>query len=290
MEPREAMMHGRWLVIALLTATLGCDDSPRRPPAALPSLDGPHHFEAATAGTVTGRVVWIGGLPEVPPLIERPAPTPPFTHENVRWPNPNAPAIDPATRGVKGAVVFLRGIDASRGRPWDQPPAQVVQQGQQFHIRQGESDGTVGFVRQGDAVAMASDDPMFHSLHAGGAAFFTLAFPDRGRTCTRRLSDRGVVELTSAAGYFWMRGYLFVDDHPYYARSDAEGRFRLEQVPPGSYDVVCWMPDWHEERHERDPETCLITRLVFRPPLLAARPVEVVPQGSGVVEFEMKAP
>jgi len=95
------------------------------------------------------------------------------------------------------------------------------------------------------------------------------------------------VELTSAAGHFWMRGYLFVDDHPYYVRSDAEGRFRLTNVPPGHYEVVCWRPDWREERHERDPESSLVTRLFFRPPLESARPIQVLPKGTAAVELTM---
>src|SRR5262249_7479941 len=149
--------------------------------------------------------------------------------ETTAWPNPNAPAIDAQTRAVRGAVVFLRGIDPRRARPWDLPAVRVVQQGQRFHVRQGADDGAVGFVRRGAAVEMMSADGVFHSLHAGGAAFFTLTFPDPDRPRTRRLDQPGVVELTSAAGYFWMRGYLFVDDHPYYVRTDTDGRFRLEQ-------------------------------------------------------------
>lgn len=61
-----------------------------------------------------------------------------------------------------------------------------------------------------------------------------------------------------------MRAYVFVDDHPYYTRTDREGRFTLEQVPPGQYEVVCWMPNWQEARHERDPESGLISRFFFR--------------------------
>jgi hypothetical protein len=70
-----------------------------------------------------------------------------------------------------------------------------------------------------------------------------------------------------------MRGYLFVDDHPYYTRSDIAGGFRLEQVPPGEYELVCWLPNWHEAAHERDGDTCLISRLTFRPPVEVVQPL-----------------
>ncbi len=289
-------MHGgsaKWAATAilLLAGALGCGDARPQPPAAAPVLssEAGRLFDPAQAGTVTGSVRWTGNLPDVPPLVERPSPAGPYTREKTLWPNPNAPVIDATTHAVGGAVVFLRGVDVRRARPWDLPPVRVVQQGQKFHVRQGEADGSIGFVRLGDAVEMVSAEPIFHSLHAGGAAFFTLAFAGPDRPRTRRLTERGVVELTSAAGYFWMRGYLFVDDHPYYARTNAAGRFRLTDVPPGRYEVVCWLPDWREEHHERDPETGLVTRLFFRPPRESVRPVEVGPNGSAAVEFELSA-
>src|SRR5262249_55259724 len=106
---------------------------------------------------------------------------------------------------------------------------------------------------------------------------------------TRRLGRAGVVELTSAAGHFWMRGHLFVDDHPYYARADAAGRFTFGQVPPGSYEIVCWLPSWFEEHRQRDTGTGLVTRLSFRPPVEVARPVAVGEGASRKVRLTVPA-
>jgi len=132
---------------------------------------------------------------------------------------------------------------------------------------------------------MISSDSYFHSLHAGGASFFTLAFPDPDQPLSRPLMERGVVELTSAAGYYWMRAYVLVDDHPYYTRTDSDGRFTLDQVPPGKYEVVCWMPSWLEDRHERDPESGLITRLFFQPPVTLVQKVELGKQETKEIRF-----
>jgi hypothetical protein len=153
----------------------------------------------------------------------------------------------------------------------------VEQRDGELHIIQGGADSHFGFVRRRDDIEIVSRDRYFHSLHAGGAAFFTLTFPDPDRPLQRPLKEKGIVELTSAAGYFWMRAYLFVGDHPYYTRTDAEGRFVLALVPAGHYEIVCWMPSWVQARHERDPESGFVARIFFNPPLRRATPLTLQP-------------
>lgn len=38
----------------------------------------------------------------------------------------------------------------------------------------------------------------------------------------------------------WMRGWIIVAEHPYYAVTGEEGTFRLKNVPPGTYTVEVW--------------------------------------------------
>jgi hypothetical protein len=84
-----------------------------------------------------------------------------------------------------------------------------------------------------------------------------------------------------------MRAHLFVDDHPYYARTDAGGHFELPRVPPGKYQIVCWMPNWHVVRRERDPESSLTRHLVFAPPMERAATVVVESHGTSDVHFHI---
>jgi hypothetical protein len=86
-----------------------------------------------------------------------------------------------------------------------------------------------------------------------------------------------------------MRGWLFVDDHPYFTHSDAEGRFTLPQVPPGRYELVCWLPDWHEAFRERDAETALICRLTFCPPVEIVQPVQLASRQMQSVSIQVDA-
>jgi hypothetical protein len=227
-------------------------------------------FDSAAVGAVGGRVIWAGAPPDVPAFS---APVSPLS-EQVRgprldWPNPNAPHIDPASHGVGGAVVFLRGVDPRRARPWDLPAAHVADRDYQIHIIQGDADAPVGFVRRGDELTMASEQKVFLSLRGRGADFFALTFPSPDFVRRRTMEKAGV------------------DDRPYYARTDAAGRFNLDRVPPGDYDLVCWLPDWREESRELDADTCLITRLTFRPPVEVVRRVRIETGAPATADFSV---
>jgi hypothetical protein len=277
------------LVLFAATVLSGCEDSaapPETPSESVVEIGS--DFDASTAGEIRGRVTWRGALPEVPPYR---APVSPGNEHAGQpyhlWPNPHAPQIDPASRGVAGAVVFLRGIDPQRSRRWDYPPVRIELRDYQIHVCQGDRDASVGFVRRDESITMVSRQNLFHSLHVRGAAFFARAFPDAEHPCRQRLERAGIVELSSGCGYFWMRGQLFVDDHPYYTLTDADGGFTLPQVPPGHYQLVCWLPDWREASRELDAETALICRLTFRPPLEVVRPVQIAPRQTQTVTFEL---
>jgi hypothetical protein len=269
----------------------GCEDfvPPAETTAEPPSEIG-RDFNPATAGTIRGQVVWEGALPEVPAYR---APVSPAGEQRggarYHWPNPNTPKIDSHTKAVTGAVVFLRGVDPLKARPWDHPPVRVELRDYQIHVRQGDKDCSAGFVRRGDTIEMVSVQDRFHSLQLRGAAFLARTFADRDRACTQRLDRTGVVEMMSGCGYFWMRGRLFVGDHPYFTHTDAEGRFLLPQVPPGRYELVCWLSDWHEARRELDADTALICRLTFRPAVEIVQTVPLAARQTRTVSVRLPA-
>ncbi|MFN4258718.1 MAG: carboxypeptidase-like regulatory domain-containing protein [Gemmataceae bacterium] len=237
-------------------------------------------FDPAQTGTIAGLVTWSGAVPAEPSqhaawlsLIGPPGPCRGSE-------NPLRPRIDASTGGVGNAVVFLRGVDVEKSRPWDHAPVEIEMKDYQIILRQQEHQPRYAFARRGEMVNMVSRQPAHHSLHADGAAFFTLSFPNPDQPLQRRLANSGIVELSSGIGYFWMRGYVFVSDHPYYAATDAQGQFELPQVPAGEYEIVAWMPNWKEVRRELDPETGQIVRLVHGTPAVKKQLVLV---GQGTV-------
>jgi hypothetical protein len=218
-------------------------------------------FDPTRCGKFRATVRWDGPVPAVPPIELIQVTNPPGGNPHV--PNPNTPTIHDGR--LANAVVYLADVNLPRSRPWDIPSATVEVTTSGLVVRQGDRRGRIGIVRRGATVELVSREAAQHSIRARGAAFFTQMLPVPNQPVSRALTDAGVVELSSGSGYYWLRGYLIVTDHPYAAITGPDGMADLPHVPDGEYETVVWVPDWHVEKTENDPEWMGPVRLTFRP-------------------------
>jgi hypothetical protein len=268
----------RLLVLLVFLPAAGCGSEP--PAAANTSEPGTHPslFDPARCGRIEGRVSWAGPIPDLPSFLHG-IPKKDGTFDMRMRPNPNRPEVDADSRGVANAIVLLRGVDLVAAKPWE--PIEVRQVRVEMTdcniaVRQGDSPPRrVGFVRRGDSVQITATDPFFHALRGRGAAFFTYTFPAPAQPRRRTFDTVGRVELSSAAGFYWASADLFVDDHPNYTLTDSHGCFALDHVPAGKVEVVVWMPNWNVTKQERDPESGLIARQTYAPPIEHRQPLQV---------------
>lgn len=283
-------MHGRALPLLLLVAIpMGCNA------AALPPLNEQSTqqlgsaFNAASCGTIAGSVRWTGEQPHVPPLL---APVDPLIGPGTRGKlpraNPNLPIVDATTNGIQDAFIFLSAVDPARSRPWDYPPVRVEFREDEMFVVQGDYCGRRGIVQRGGQIEVVSKKKTaFEALQARGAAFFSLTLPEPEQPRKHCLEHDGIVELNSGAGRFWMRGHLVVAEHPYVARTDGTGNFVLPEVPAGTYQLVCWQPNWQEDVREHDADSCYLSRLTFRPAAELVQDVVVNPGVTSTVVFTL---
>jgi hypothetical protein len=256
------------LAVACCEAPVATETEPAKPPAVQ------SHFDAKKAGSISGRVCWLGAAPTCPPIDAVTLLGGKITHKSL--PNPNAPQIDPATGAIRGAVVFLEGVSPEMARPWNYSPVRIEIHADEIQVVQGDmKPSRIGFVHAGDEIEIVSKDSQLHTLCARGGAFFSLAFPDPDQPLRRKLTKPGLVELTSGAAKYWHRAYLWVGDHPYFALTDAGGKFSLPQVPAGHYRLVCWHPNGKIAAKDRDPNTGMVMRYHFAEPIQIGQPVEV---------------
>jgi hypothetical protein len=281
-------------LLGITLSVLGCGDVSVPPPSPEAPASGGERFDPARTGTIRGRILWHGPVPVIAPFHSIPEPLsdqlPPPPQD---WPNPNVPRIDVKTSALAGAVVWMRGVDPALGRPWDLPAVRVEMKAQQYHILQGKADRRTGFVRAHDCIELVSRDPLIHAVQVRGfggtgkSAYFTCMLPDWHKVASRQVEGPEVVEIASAAGYFWMRAYLFVSDHPYLAHTDEQGNFTLKDVPAGTYDIIAGHPDWRISAWERNPDSMRMQQVRFRPPLTCRKSIGVQPGQTTNVELAL---
>jgi uncharacterized protein (DUF2141 family) len=81
----------------------------------------------------------------------------------------------------------------------------------------------------------------------------------------KTISRPGLVEVECDA-HDWMKGYLYVMDHPYSAVTGEDGAFSIADIPPGEYEVEVWHEAFGTQEHKVAiaPNEALELRIEFK--------------------------
>ena len=186
-------------------------------------------------GTITGTVHYNGQMPAAPGIIVgKDQDACGATHAN---------AADPGKgSGIAGALVYLDTITS--GKPFEKMNGKTLldQHGCEFlpHVM---------ILRNGGSIIVRNSDKALHNFRV------TLS----GRPITNSVQPEGAPEqevtftqlglnVVQCDVHPWMRGFVMVVDHPYYAITDTAGRFTLSNVPPGTYTLKLWRDNWQIEQ------------------------------------------
>jgi len=135
--------------------------------------------------------------------------------------------------GVKNVVVWLQ--TPPPGATWPSAPVKVEmdQKSCTFAPR-------VVLVPAGGTVEFLNSDRLLHNLHSASREnpTFNRTQP-RGRVIPVTFSKPEFVQVNCDL-HSWMRAWVVVADHPYYALSNDAGEFVLPNVPPGKYVLQIW--------------------------------------------------
>jgi plastocyanin len=145
-----------------------------------------------------------------------------------------SPIVTDAKGGLDDTVVYVsQGIS---GQTFD-PPAQPVvlkQKGCLYEPR-------VIAVQAGQKVQVVNADTTTHNIHP---------IPKNNREWNKSQPPGVPIEETFAREevsipvkcnvHPWMKGYIAVFKHPYFAVTDKDGSFEIKNLPPGTYTVQAW--------------------------------------------------
>ena len=46
----------------------------------------------------------------------------------------------------------------------------------------------------------------------------------------------------------WMKAYVSIFDHPYFAVTDDSGHYKIDNIPPGTYEVIAWQEKFKDKK------------------------------------------
>jgi plastocyanin len=138
-----------------------------------------------------------------------------------------------AQRGVRNAVVWLQTPPAGAGWPSAPVKVDMDQKGCVFVPR-------VVLVPAGGTVEFLNSDRLLHNLHSSSREnpTFNRTQP-KGRAIPIAFAKPEIIRINCDL-HSWMRAWVVVADHPFYALTNETGEFSLPGVPPGKYTLQIW--------------------------------------------------
>ena len=92
----------------------------------------------------------------------------------------------------------------------------------------------------GTIVDFPNSDLTYHNVFSiSKTNKFDLGRYARGKSKSVRFAQPGVVRIFCDI-HSHMSAFVLVFSHPYYAKAEVDGRYRIDNVPPGTYTVSAW--------------------------------------------------
>lgn len=198
-------------------------------------------IELKQSGTIVGVVRYEGKVPKQKELkvstADRPCHIGPILSEKL---------VLSADREITFAVASIKGI--TRGKPFPEPdpehPVILNQQGCRFvpHVLT---------VPLGHPLRILNSDGILHNVHVHAMIndAFNRAMPPKVKQMDVTFDYAERIKFTCDA-HDWMKSYIVVAEHPYYAVTGDDGTFRFENVPLGTHTIEVWHEALGKQKQE----------------------------------------
>jgi plastocyanin len=182
--------------------------------------------QAAWAGSIRGSVRLTGTIPAPKKLKVT------VDHSVCGTEKDAEDVVLSSERGIRNVVVWLE--TPPPNTKWTvTPPSQMDQKQCVFVPR-------VVVAPVGGTVEFLNTDRLLHNLHSASAdnPVFNRTQP-KGRTIPITFRKPEIIRIDCDL-HPWMRAWVVVAPHPFYALTNDQGQFTLENVPAGQYTLHVW--------------------------------------------------
>ncbi len=185
-----------------------------------------------SVGSIRGSVNLSGDLPpQVPIEVQRDQAVCGVSH-----PNPSLPSAS----AIKGCIIWLEGIKEGKDFDFAKSP-KMDQTGCEFvpHVL---------LIKQGSTIVIHNSDDALHNFHVMSKDVSIVNEAQPAGAPPREVTfTKSGIHHVGCDVHPWMRGFIMVASHPYFAMTDATGSFTIENVPPGKYLIKMWRDNWNVE-------------------------------------------
>ncbi|MDQ2856670.1 MAG: carboxypeptidase regulatory-like domain-containing protein [Acidobacteriota bacterium] len=229
-----------WLALVILLALFGMG-SACGPKTDDKKEDGKPATKAYKAtgkeGSISGVVAYVG---TPPPAKKIDASADPACASK----NPNLETEENVVKDGKLANVFVYIKDGTladgtkiTGYTFETPTATVQLDQNGCHYVPHVSGAQVG-----QKLNITNSDPTQHNIHftPKNNDDWNQSQPNGAPAMTHEFKRAEVLVPVKCNQHPWMKAYVGVTKHPYFAVSKADGSFEIKGVPPGKYTVVAW--------------------------------------------------
>jgi len=253
------MMKARIAFLMAAAVLAGCSKQPIAKPVAAEPAVAYYTVDAATAGSVTGKIKFAGKAPARKVIDMSGDPACVEAHKGKAY---DESLVVGANGAVANAFVYIK--SGLEGKKFAVPAQPVVidQNGCWFRPR-------ILGVQTGQTFQVINSDPVTHNIHP-------MAMTNRewnhsqgagDPPMNRKFQQAEVMIPVKCNIHSWMRAYIGVLDHPYFAVSGEDGSFTIANLPAGTYTLGVWQEKLGTQEQQ----------------------ITVAPKGAATADFVLKA-
>lgn len=174
---------------------------------------------------------------------------------------------DAETGGLRYAVVWVERSDSAAPALQEHTSAVMDQQNHEFVPR-------VIAVRSGQPVLFTNSDPANHNVRTTSSQAtneFNIYTPQDSSYSRSFSANPGQQPIRVGCDIHpWMRGWIYIFDHPFFAVTGSRGTFKIGPLPPGGHRIHLRQPDLRfSAEREVIVSAAKVARLEFEIPVAA---------------------